>query len=137
MHIKEIRLKNFLSYGDCRVEFSPGVNAVYGLNGSGKSNLLKAVEYVLSRSFLKVHSVADLYRDVIYLSNNDGSIRPSGFSTALPNAYLCAYFGNSMNCLILRLAFPSLFVYLCVPRCVCVCVCVRYSDYQSSLSWPP
>ena len=78
MYIKEIRLKNFLSYGECRVDFSPGVNAIYGLNGSGKSNILKAVEYVLSRSFLKVHSVADLYRDVIYVSNNAGSSRPSG-----------------------------------------------------------
>ena len=78
MYIKEIRLKNFLSYGECRVEFSPGVNAIYGPNGSGKSNILKAVEYVLSRAFLRVGNVADLYRDVIYVSNNVGSSRPSG-----------------------------------------------------------
>ena len=71
-------MKNFLSYGECRVSFSPGINAVYGLNGSGKSNVLKAVEYVLSRSYMRTSSVEKLYRDVLYVSNNAGSARPSG-----------------------------------------------------------
>ena len=78
MHIKEVRLRNFLSYADCRVEFSKGINAIYGLNGSGKSNVLKAIEYVLSHSYLRPASSVNLYRDVAYVSNNKGSARPSG-----------------------------------------------------------
>ncbi|MGD8373739.1 MAG: DNA replication and repair protein RecF [Candidatus Woesebacteria bacterium] len=47
MAYSSLSLKNFRSYVDYFVDFSPGVNIVVGQNGSGKTNLLEAV-YVLS-----------------------------------------------------------------------------------------
>ncbi|MFN8278373.1 MAG: AAA family ATPase [Chitinophagales bacterium] len=42
--IKSIRLQNFFSFQDCTINLNPGVNVLVGINGSGKSNLLKAIE---------------------------------------------------------------------------------------------
>lgn len=47
MAYSSLLLKNFRSYADFTVDFSPSVNIVVGPNGSGKTNLLEAV-YVLS-----------------------------------------------------------------------------------------
>lgn len=41
--IKEIRLKNFYSFKDCTIPLNGDVNVLIGINGSGKSNLLKAI----------------------------------------------------------------------------------------------
>jgi DNA replication and repair protein RecF len=47
MTYTSLLLKNFRSYANYQVGFSPGVSIVVGPNGSGKTNLLEAV-YVLS-----------------------------------------------------------------------------------------
>ena len=48
MHLKEIYMKNFKSFGhEMRVPFSPGVTAITGPNGSGKSNIGDAILFVL------------------------------------------------------------------------------------------
>lgn len=41
--IKKIRLKNFLSFADAEINLDEGANVLVGINGSGKSNLLKAI----------------------------------------------------------------------------------------------
>lgn len=49
MHLKSIILDGFKSYGQ-RTEitgFDPEFNAITGLNGSGKSNILDAICFVL------------------------------------------------------------------------------------------
>ncbi|MBP5614036.1 MAG: DNA replication/repair protein RecF [Bacteroidales bacterium] len=46
MYVKEIRLINFRNYEDAVFTFSPGLNAVSGKNGVGKTNLLDAVHYL-------------------------------------------------------------------------------------------
>ena len=49
MHIKQITIYNFRSF-ERQPEiqaFSPGTNSVVGRNGSGKSNLFDAVQFVL------------------------------------------------------------------------------------------
>lgn len=49
MHIKSILLDGFKSYGS-RVEitgFDPEFNAITGLNGTGKSNILDSICFVL------------------------------------------------------------------------------------------
>ena len=54
MHIKSIVLDGFKSYGQ-RTEitgFDPLFNAITGLNGSGKSNILDAICFVLGISNL-------------------------------------------------------------------------------------
>lgn len=49
MHIKRVIIHGFKSYNDTAIfgPFSPGQNALVGLNGSGKSNFYKAIEFVL------------------------------------------------------------------------------------------
>ena len=48
MHLKEIYMKNFKSFGhEKRVPFCPGVTAITGPNGSGKSNIGDAILFVL------------------------------------------------------------------------------------------
>jgi len=49
MHIKQITISNFRSFRQQPeiTPFSPGTNAVVGRNGSGKSNLFDAVQFVL------------------------------------------------------------------------------------------
>lgn len=54
MHIKSIVLDGFKSYGQ-RTEitgFDPMFNAITGLNGSGKSNILDSICFVLGISNL-------------------------------------------------------------------------------------
>lgn len=46
MHLAELKLTNFKNYKFQRVEFSPRLNLVAGLNGMGKTNLLDAVYYL-------------------------------------------------------------------------------------------
>ncbi len=45
--IKEVYLKNWRTYKEASVEFTKGINFVYGLNGSGKTSLLEAIMYGL------------------------------------------------------------------------------------------
>ena len=44
----KLRLKNFRSYKDIAIEFSPGVNVITGENDSGKTNLLRAINLVVN-----------------------------------------------------------------------------------------
>jgi len=49
MHIKQITIFNFRSFQQQPEihPFSPGTNGVVGRNGSGKSNLFDAIQFVL------------------------------------------------------------------------------------------
>ncbi len=42
MPVTKIKLKNFTAFKDLEVEFSPGINALVGANGTGKTHLMKA-----------------------------------------------------------------------------------------------
>ncbi len=46
MRIKKLNLKNFRNYIDERVEFSDGLNVVFGKNAQGKTNCAEAVFYL-------------------------------------------------------------------------------------------
>lgn len=59
--IDSIRLQNFRSYADESFEFGPGVNIIVGPNGSGKTNLLEAIQVMASGSSYRVDD-ADLVR---------------------------------------------------------------------------
>ncbi len=53
MRLRSLRLLSFRAHAETEVTFAPGVNLLYGPNGSGKTNLLEAVHYLcLSKSFL-------------------------------------------------------------------------------------
>lgn len=48
MHIKEMRLNNFKSFGtEARLQFSPHTNIVLGRNGGGKSSLVAAIHFLM------------------------------------------------------------------------------------------
>ncbi len=42
MPVTKIKLQNFTAFKDLEVEFSPGINALVGPNGTGKTHLMKA-----------------------------------------------------------------------------------------------
>jgi DNA replication and repair protein RecF len=46
MFLKEIQLVNFKNYENISYSFSPKVNCIAGLNGTGKTNLLDAIHYL-------------------------------------------------------------------------------------------
>lgn len=50
MKIKELHLKNYRSFEDCKIEFEDYYTAICGKNNSGKSNILRAVLNTLERS---------------------------------------------------------------------------------------
>ena len=67
MFIKEVIIDGFKSYGT-RTEvrgFDQQFNAITGLNGSGKSNILDAICFVLGITNLKQVSVALTYPSLI------------------------------------------------------------------------
>ncbi|XP_066148443.1 structural maintenance of chromosomes protein 2 [Euwallacea fornicatus] len=73
MYIKSIVLDGFKSYGQRTevTEFDPLFNAITGLNGSGKSNILDSICFVLGISNL-THVRANSLQDLIYKSGQAG-----------------------------------------------------------------
>ena len=41
--ITNLQLKNFTAFTELAIDFSPGINIVIGENGTGKTQLLKAI----------------------------------------------------------------------------------------------
>jgi len=79
MHIHSVTLQNFKAHGDRHIEFFPGVNAISGENGAGKTSILEAIAWTLFNhrgSYRK----EDLIRNgsnsaqvkVAFVSNRDG-----------------------------------------------------------------
>ncbi|RWS04717.1 structural maintenance of chromosomes protein 2-like protein [Dinothrombium tinctorium] len=78
MHIKSIVIDGFKSYGQ-RTEIGPFdslFNAITGLNGSGKSNILDAICFVLGLSNMSLARVSNL-RELIYKNGQTGVIKAS------------------------------------------------------------
>lgn len=48
--IKSISIKNFRSYKDTFVKFHPGINAIIGENDAGKSNIRRALDWVINNN---------------------------------------------------------------------------------------
>lgn len=46
MRLDRLELLNFKNISEAKMEFSPGVNCLLGLNGMGKSNLLEAIHFL-------------------------------------------------------------------------------------------
>lgn len=59
MYISKVKIKNYRSIKDLTINFNPGKNIIVCKNNSGKSNIIKAINIVLSEnshtcSFFKV-----------------------------------------------------------------------------------
>ncbi len=46
MHLDRVWLTDFRSYAEAEVALAPGLTAVVGANGQGKSNLLEAIGWL-------------------------------------------------------------------------------------------
>ena len=73
MYIKEINIEGFKSYAQTTIvpAFDRHFNAITGLNGSGKSNILDAICFVLGISNLSAVRAANL-QELIYKGGNAG-----------------------------------------------------------------
>jgi putative ATP-dependent endonuclease of the OLD family len=72
MYISEIRIKNFRNFDELSVTFNHGLNVIIGHNNSGKTNLIKALQFVLDRNLKDKPSIDDFCK-----FNLDYSIPPS------------------------------------------------------------
>lgn len=53
MHLSKLNLLNFKNYEELELSFSPHMNALVGMNGAGKTNILDAVYYLsMCKSYL-------------------------------------------------------------------------------------
>jgi DNA replication and repair protein RecF len=62
MHVTHLSLADFRSYPTVELPFEPGVTALIGPNGQGKTNLVEAIGYVASLSSHRVAQDAPLVR---------------------------------------------------------------------------
>lgn len=78
MYIKEISIEGFKSYAQQTIisQFDPHFNAITGLNGSGKSNILDSICFVLGISNLTQVRATNL-QELIYKGGNAGITKAS------------------------------------------------------------
>lgn len=62
MHVTHLSLSDFRSYASAELELGPGVTALVGPNGQGKTNLVEAVGYVATLGSHRVPADAPLIR---------------------------------------------------------------------------
>src|SRR5271169_2325695 len=99
MQLKTLEMTGFKSFSDkTTVTFQPGVTAVVGPNGCGKSNISDAIRWVLGEQSAK-HIRGDKMEDVIF--NGSESRKPLGMAevtltlTDIASNSLSSEFGHS------------------------------------------
>lgn len=60
MYLAKLRLRHFRNYGSLDIDFSPGLNVVYGANAQGKTNLLESIYYLATARSHRTSRDADL-----------------------------------------------------------------------------
>src|SRR3989338_5175100 len=60
-----IRLKNWKSHQDTSLTFVPGVNALVGINGAGKSSVMQAISFALFGTFPQLQRKAVALEDIV------------------------------------------------------------------------
>src|SRR5690348_5827268 len=62
MHLRELAVVDFRSYADAQLSLEPGVTALIGPNGQGKTNLVEAAGYLATLGSHRVATDAPLVR---------------------------------------------------------------------------
>jgi len=78
MHIKELIIDGFKSYSQRTIipDFDKQFNSITGLNGSGKSNIMDAILFVLGLSCFSLARVNNL-QELIYKQGHAGITKAS------------------------------------------------------------
>ncbi len=50
MHLSKVNIVNYRNFGNTKFIFSKGINTIIGENGSGKTNLFRAIRLLLDDS---------------------------------------------------------------------------------------
>lgn len=77
MHLHALNLSGFKSFPEAKIEFPPGITAVVGPNGTGKSNIVDAILWVLGEQSVKTLR-SERMEDVIF--NGTASRKPVGMA---------------------------------------------------------
>ncbi|MCF7810441.1 AAA family ATPase [bacterium] len=60
MYISKIQISSFRNFKtDVNVEFTPGHNVINGPNNAGKSNLLRALQFIFDRNNREIPEISD------------------------------------------------------------------------------
>jgi len=54
MHISKVQLVNYRNFARANVDFNRGINTIIGENGSGKTNLFRAMRLLLDDNLLRL-----------------------------------------------------------------------------------
>lgn len=60
MELKSLYLRNFRNYKEATFTFAPGINAIIGKNGEGKTNLLEAIYFLITGKSFRLTTLAPL-----------------------------------------------------------------------------
>src|SRR3989442_8723313 len=78
MHLKRLEVSGFKSFADTvKLDFEPGITAIVGPNGCGKSNIIDAIRWCLGEMSAKSLR-SNLMLDVVF--NGSGSRPPQNLA---------------------------------------------------------
>lgn len=63
MYLKRLLLKNFRSFSNKQIEFSPSINCILGNNGIGKTTLLEAIIFLSTGKSFRTNQYTDLIQE--------------------------------------------------------------------------
>ena len=64
MYIAKIRIQNFRCFQDIEIEFNEGLNVIIGENNSGKTTIMKAIQYIFNNSHINNPTVDDFNKSI-------------------------------------------------------------------------